>query len=224
MPIKVLCSSCGKRLTARDELAGSNANCPACGKILRVPGAAPASALATPAPLRPGPKAVAEATPAASYRPTTFDDRSAAAEVKLAIRFPGVGRVLFDSNIQVLLDGTPICEGSWRNGLAAHASTGVGLHELQFRGRGGLIQGTWALRLVQAGEWEVLTTLQPFARLSAQCTYPDGRWRGDRRTATSGSRSASLPDWQCGPRSGGEPDSEARTSALLARPVDPFRG
>ena len=43
MPIHVQCLNCGKKLTAKDELAGKNATCPSCGKVMVVPSALLAS-------------------------------------------------------------------------------------------------------------------------------------------------------------------------------------
>ena len=48
MSIHVQCPNCGKRLTSKDELAGQNATCPGCKKVMVVPAISPAvpSALA----------------------------------------------------------------------------------------------------------------------------------------------------------------------------------
>jgi len=43
MPFSVQCPSCGKKLTAKDELAGKKATCPGCKKILAIPAARPSS-------------------------------------------------------------------------------------------------------------------------------------------------------------------------------------
>jgi hypothetical protein len=48
MPIEVRCK-CGKRLRARDEIAGRRVKCPACGAAVRVPAAEAESAPAAPA-------------------------------------------------------------------------------------------------------------------------------------------------------------------------------
>ena len=37
MAIKVACTACGERLSARDELAGRQTKCPACGGAIEVP-------------------------------------------------------------------------------------------------------------------------------------------------------------------------------------------
>ena len=44
---------CGKRLQAKDELAGRRIRCPDCGRTLKVPAAAPGGAPATTGPARP---------------------------------------------------------------------------------------------------------------------------------------------------------------------------
>src|SRR5208282_4507142 len=60
MPISVQCPVCGKKLTAKDELAGKNATCPGCKEVLVIPAARPLSQ----------PKSLAPATPAITLAPT----------------------------------------------------------------------------------------------------------------------------------------------------------
>jgi formylglycine-generating enzyme required for sulfatase activity len=43
MPIHIQCANCGKRLTAKDDLAGKNATCPGCGTVIAIPAAHPAT-------------------------------------------------------------------------------------------------------------------------------------------------------------------------------------
>ena len=64
MPISVQCPSCGKKLTAKDELAGKKATCPGCKKLFVIPAARP---LSQPKPLAPAEPA-ATTTYRAAYR------------------------------------------------------------------------------------------------------------------------------------------------------------
>ena len=50
MPISVQCPSCGKKLTAKDELAGKKATCPGCKRLLVIPAARPLSQPKLPVP------------------------------------------------------------------------------------------------------------------------------------------------------------------------------
>jgi outer membrane biosynthesis protein TonB len=43
MPLSIQCPNCGKKLTAKDEMAGKKATCPACKKVLLIPSARPAA-------------------------------------------------------------------------------------------------------------------------------------------------------------------------------------
>jgi len=53
MPIGVQCPGCGKKLTAKDELAGKKATCPGCKKVLVIPAARPLSQPKPPVPAKP---------------------------------------------------------------------------------------------------------------------------------------------------------------------------
>jgi hypothetical protein len=74
MPIALTCSVCARKLKVRDEAAGKSVQCPACGTVLRVPGA---TAAAVPPPTSPpasqaaagsGPPSASPAAPAAQPR------------------------------------------------------------------------------------------------------------------------------------------------------------
>ncbi|MGO9115374.1 MAG: hypothetical protein ACLP9L_39685 [Thermoguttaceae bacterium] len=65
MPISIQCPGCGKKLTAKDELAGKKATCPGCKKVLVIPTARPLSQPKPPAPAKP---ATATAKPAVRRR------------------------------------------------------------------------------------------------------------------------------------------------------------
>ncbi|MGB2796583.1 MAG: hypothetical protein WBD52_11805, partial [Phycisphaerae bacterium] len=51
MPIAVRCA-CGKEYKFKDQYAGRRAKCPACGQVVRIPGARPAGRPSSHSPLR----------------------------------------------------------------------------------------------------------------------------------------------------------------------------
>src|SRR5438874_2336436 len=104
MSIVVSCS-CGKRLRARDELAGKRAKCPGCGKMLVVPPKAvdpeediydvidpPAAAPSAP---KPAAKPIAAPRPAIAAAPTyspTVPGRIAPAPKSSPVATPALGQ------------------------------------------------------------------------------------------------------------------------------------
>src|SRR5947209_19146158 len=61
MPIRIICTSCGKALQVRDEFAGKKVKCPGCGTVLTAGAAATPAAVKPAAAVRAAPKAAARA-------------------------------------------------------------------------------------------------------------------------------------------------------------------
>ena len=113
MPISTQCPGCGKKLTAKNELAGRRVGCPGCGQAIVIPAtrqaqpAAATSSLGTP----PGSAACPHC------RTRVFSDGSSAGQ---AVACPTCGRQFrMPSAVQYRLINRPPVHQPNRNGVAA---------------------------------------------------------------------------------------------------------
>ncbi|MGI8980697.1 MAG: hypothetical protein ACR2FY_15835 [Pirellulaceae bacterium] len=119
------CSSCGKLLTVKEELAGKTGKCPVCQVPITVPKTSIAPAAAIPAP--PSPPAARVRPPAPSQSPASPTARE---PVILQVVFPGKF-FWIDMEVQVSLDGKLIGTGFLKKGVNVQVQTTPGSHTLE---------------------------------------------------------------------------------------------